>query len=78
MTEEVKTLPSSGFVGQGYVQHVESEWRGSHYAGCYTYLIPENHVSPDATTSAFGESHLVGHMGDELSAKEGEKVEKRT
>lgn len=66
MKKEVKILPSSVFVGQGYVQRGENKLRGSRCFRFYRCLVLANHSVPDAVAFAFGDSTNVGSRTDAL------------
>lgn len=69
--KNVKFPPTFIFVGQWYVQHAGSTWRGYHCIHHRSYRIPENHSLPDASAFDYEESTALGSKKTAVSLEEG-------
>ena len=59
--EEIDIPPFSLFIGHGYLQHAGAGWRGNHSIRYHTYVVPENHLLPDAIAFAYDWSLKAGN-----------------
>lgn len=57
---KAKTLPTSIFVGYGYVQQASSGWPKGRRTRHHRYLVPEDRDVPDEIALAYGDSISLG------------------
>lgn len=69
--EKVEILPTSVFVGHGYVPPAGTEWGGEHFIRHYSYLALDNRDLSGAVAFAFEQSIRLGPKKAAVSLESG-------